>query len=238
MKKTLDTANLKKITLKLMFFILGNAMTAYAIILFLKSNLGSDPITLFIDGVATSIGWTYGNTSIIYTAVLLLLGLIFARKYVSLGTVVGVVALGPFVDIFTPITERMFPGDVSFMTGLIMMLVAQVLLSLALAIIISQRLGMGTADGLLFKINEVTNIKYQHLKLTLDFIYTVIGFSLGSVVGIGTVVSLATTGFGSVLFIRLINSKILCKLGIDSDENNMPIKNPLEIFKKKVITEF
>ena len=51
-------------------------------------------------------------------------------------------------------------------------------------------------------------------------------------------VSLATTGFGSVLFIRLINSKILCKLGIDSDENNMPIKNPLEIFKKKVITEF
>ena len=160
MKKTLDTANLKKITLKLMFFILGNAMTAYAITLFLKSNLGSDPITLFIDGVATSIGWTYGNTSIIYTAVLLLLGLIFARKYVSLGTVVGVVALGPFVDIFTPITERMFPGDVSFMTGLIMMLVAQVLLSLALAIIISQRLGMGTADGLLFKINEVTNIKY------------------------------------------------------------------------------
>ena len=215
-------------------YIISNAIMAYSITLFLKADIGADPLTLFIDGLSNLLGKSYGDTSIYYTGTILAIGLIVARKYISIGTFLGVICLGPFVNLFEPITESMFGNDMSVFARIMLMLLAQVLLCLAIGFIISIRFGMGGTDAILFKLNEKFKIKYQHLKVAVDTINAILGVILGGTIGIGTLVAVCTTGFLSVIFVRFINFNILTKLGISCPENDMPIRIP---FTKKVVSD-
>jgi uncharacterized membrane protein YczE len=87
------------------------------------------------------------------------------------------------------------------------MIFAQIILGFALGVMISARFGIGGVDAILFRITEVTSLKYQTLKVVIDVLYTVFGVMMGGVIGLGSLVSVVTTGylvFGPLLTFSLL----------------------------------
>lgn len=162
--------------------------------LFLQCGLGSDPIGILCDGISRSLGIQFGNASLLYNLVVIILALLIAKKNMGAGTIVYAVFSGYFIDFYSWILTPLQLSEKIFIIKILIYLIGEVLFAFALALLIRFKLGMNALDALLYKIEEKTKIKYSMLRTGTDFVYTVIGYLLGGVFGIGTVISILFTG--------------------------------------------
>ena len=65
--------------------------------------------------------------------------------------------------------------------------------------------GINALDCIIFKIMEITNFKYRTIRIIYDGCFISIGYLLGGVVGIGTIISLLTNGILVEKFRGVIN---------------------------------
>lgn len=162
--------------------------------LFLQCGLGSDPIGILCDGISRSLGIQFGNASLLYNLVMIILALLIAKKNMGAGTIIYAVFSGYFIDFYSWILTPLHLAEKIFIIKILVYLVGEVLFAFALALLIRFKLGMNALDALLYKIEEKTKIKYSMLRTGADFVYTVIGYLLSGVFGIGTVISILFTG--------------------------------------------
>ncbi|MFV0394082.1 MAG: YczE/YyaS/YitT family protein [Coprobacillaceae bacterium] len=200
----------KKIQSIFLIFIVMN-LVGIGVALFLECGLGADSIGLLCEGIQKATGISYGNASLVYNVIIIVIALIVARSNLGLGTVVYALLAGYFIDfycyIFSPIgfiDQNMIVRFLGFATG-------QVFLSLALAILIQLNLGMNALDALLHKLEEKTNMSYPLMRTIVDATYVIIGFLLGGTFGIGTIISVSITGFmigkWKQLLVKIQNNK-------------------------------
>lgn len=172
----------------------STVLIALGITLFLQSRLGSDPITVWIDGLRLSLALPMGTASLYNNLVMLALAILFARKYIHIGTVIGAVVTGPLMNLFDPVIYKIFGADPRLGTRIGMMLLGQVVLCYAIALNLSVKFGFGTVDSLLVRLCEKFRLKYKVIKMLSDLIYTIAGILLGGVFGFGSVISVLTGG--------------------------------------------
>lgn len=165
-----------------------------AVSLFLQSGLGSDPIGLLSDGIRHTLNIQYGNASLLYNIVVIAIALLVARTHMGLGTIVYAVFAGYFIDFYNWIFEPLQMGDYNLYWRILIYITGQILLSAALAMLIYFKLGMNALDAIVYKVEEATRIPYSALRIGCDIIYTIIGTLLGGVFGVGTIISVLTTG--------------------------------------------
>ena len=162
--------------------------------LFLQCGLGCDPIGILCDGISGSLGIQFGHASLIYNTELIVLSLCVAQKNIGLGTVIYAVFSGYFIDLYCWMLTPLHLSEQGFFAKICVYLVGEFLFALALALLIRLKLGMNALDALLYKLEEKRRIKYSLLRTGTDFVYTLIGFCLGGVFGIGTMISILFTG--------------------------------------------
>lgn len=165
-----------------------------SVALFLLSDLGCDPIGILCDGISRTLGIPYGNASLLYNAVMILLALMYARHDLGAGTLVYAIFSGYFIDFYQWIFCGLHLGNTGLITRVFLCLTGEVLLSLGLAALIRFRLGMNALDALLCKIEKITRISYSSLRTGADITYAITGILLGGIFGIGTVLSMLMTG--------------------------------------------
>lgn len=173
---------------------LSTLLIALGITLFLESSLGSDPLTIWVDGLRHSLGISMGNASFLNNGVTLLLAAIFARKFIHLGTVIGALAIGPLMDWFAPGVEALAGFAPGLWIRVVMILVGQFTICFGVALNLTVKFGFGTTDALLVRLCERFHLKYRNLKLLSDLSYALAGILLGGVFGIGSVVAVLTGG--------------------------------------------
>ncbi len=173
---------------------LSTLLIALGITLFLESSLGSDPITIWVDGLRHSLGLTMGSASLLNNGVMLLLAGIFARKFIHLGTVIGALGIGPLMDWFAPFVEALAGNAPSLGIRIVMILIGQLTICFGVALNLSVKFGFGTTDALLVRLCERFRLKYRNLKLLADLSYALAGILLGGVFGIGSVLAVLTGG--------------------------------------------
>lgn len=222
----------QKFISKLILSILGTAIMALGISLFLKANIGADSVTVWNSGLSKFLGVSYGTAATMFNVSTLIIAIVLSRRDIFIGTFIWAIGLGPFVDLFLTIGNKILPANLELWQAFSMMLLAVILLSFGIAVGIAIRFGLNTIDLILFYISNKTKIKYQWIKITMDFTLTIFGVIMGGVIGVGTILGIAIVGFLIVYFIRLLNSTILKYLNIDSEENNLPISNPIKKLKK------
>jgi len=159
----------------------------------LYGNVGSDTITVFQDGLHLLLNITYGQASRLYNAVLIAIAILTARKYFGAGTIVSALFVGYAID-FAYNGLVALNLNLSFFPSLLVFLVGQVIYTIGLSILIKCKLGMNALDSLLYKLIEVVKVDYKVARFVADILLTVVGYILGGVVGIGTVISIVTTG--------------------------------------------
>ena len=176
-----------------MVFVVMNSI-GIAVALFLESGLGSDSVGLLCDGIRHTFLISFGNASLFYNLLIILIACLVARKNMGLGTVVYALVFGYFIDFYSWILTDIHLAEQDMLIRILAFAIGQCCLSLGLALLIQLNLGMNALDAVLYKIQNHTNFSYTIMRTGCDISYVVIGTVLGGTFGAGTICSVLVTG--------------------------------------------
>ena len=168
----------------------------------LYANVGGDTITVFQDGMHNVLSISYGQASLLYNAVLIVLALIFSKNNFGAGTIVTALITGLMIDISNNFLVSL-NLELDFIMKLMVFFIGLSIYTFGLALLIKCKLGMNALDSLIYRLVDMIHIEYKWLRIVADLILTILGFIMGGVVGIGTLVSILCTGMMIDLFTKI-----------------------------------
>ena len=168
----------------------------------LYANVGGDTITVFQDGMHNVLSISYGQASLLYNAVLIVLALIFSKNNFGAGTIVTALITGLMIDISNNFLVSL-NLELDFIMKLMVFFIGLSIYTFGLALLIKCKLGMNALDSLIYRLVDMIHIEYKWIRIVADLILTILGFIMGGVVGIGTLVSILCTGMMIDLFTKI-----------------------------------
>jgi uncharacterized membrane protein YczE len=163
--------------------ILGLFMFGFGTALMLQAQLGTDPWTVFAEGLSLVSGLTIGVVTILVGLGVLLLW-IPLRQRPGVGTIANALLIGPFLELglFLIDTPPTLPLRIIFFsTGLLMIAIGS-------GWYIGTGLGPGPRDGLMTGIHRKFGWPIWMVRTGIEVTVVVSGWLLGGTVGWGTVV--------------------------------------------------
>ncbi|MDR1017937.1 MAG: hypothetical protein LBM02_04465 [Lachnospiraceae bacterium] len=180
--------------------------------LIVLADLGPDSISLLCQGIHEHMPGTFGIATLAYNVAIILIALLFAKKYLGAGTVLYAVLIGAFIDLFMLICRPFDIENQSVYIRFMVFILGQCFYSLGLSLLIKLNLGMNALDALMTKLSDLTHIQYMYFRVAADFSYCVIGYLLGGTFGVGTVISVLFTGTLVTFFGKVFKWEKLIKL--------------------------
>ncbi|MFN8190764.1 MAG: hypothetical protein U0R78_10075 [Nocardioidaceae bacterium] len=169
--------------------LLGLALYGVSMGLMIRSTLGQLPWDVLHYGLALHLPLTIGQV-VVATSFLVLLLWIPLRQAPGLGTVLNAVLIGVALDVTLGVVTA--PDPLVVRAGFV---VAGVLLNgLATALYIGAQLGPGPRDGLMTGWVRRTGLSVRLVRTSLEVVVVAIGWLLGGVVGVGTVLYAVSIG--------------------------------------------
>ncbi len=167
---------------RLVQLFLGLILYGWSMGMMIRSTLGLDPWDVFHDGVVGRTGLSFGTVVILVSVVVLLLW-IPLRQWPGLGTLCNAVVIGVVTDLSLAVLIQ--PDSLAVRMPL---LVGGVLLNgLATALYIGSQFGAGPRDGLMTGLVRRTGRSIRLVRTVLELSVLAMGWLLGGLVGIGTV---------------------------------------------------
>lgn len=182
---------------------IGLVLFGGSMALLLRAGLGLEPWGVFAYGVMNHVPLTYGLVTIVISFVVLLLW-IPLKQWPGLGTLLNAVVIGLAVDA----TLLVVPDIRGLGWQLLVLVIAVVGNGLAGALYIGSQFGPGPRDGLMTGLSRRTGRSIRLVRTTLEIVVVLLGWLLGGVVGIGTV--LYALGIGPVVqfFLPLVTVRV------------------------------
>lgn len=165
-------------------FCMGLAVTIYN-----KTKFGTDPFTCMVLGVSDRLGLPFGITQLCINCVIILLGVFFGRQFLGIGTVINMTCVGFIADFTTFLYDKIFPDPESMVARIILFALIFILHCFGGSIFFTAALGVGAYDIIGFVMNDRLHLNYRWCRVTTDVLCVIAGFSLGSIVGVGTVLT-------------------------------------------------
>ena len=168
--------------------------------LLVRSRLGLDPWDVFHQGLANHLGLAIG-TMVIIVGALVLLAWIPLRQWPGVGTLSNMVLIGVAMNESLEVLPH-----VTAMAWRIAFVITGVLLSgIATGMYIGANLGPGPRDGLMTGLSRRTGRSIRLVRTCLEVSVLVVGWLLGGVVGVGTVLYAVSIGPLAQLFIPMFD---------------------------------
>lgn len=185
MKKTIQT---------ILAIIISILLTGLGVALFVHANLGSDTLTVFVDGLHRVLNCSYGAASRIYNLIVLVIALIVSRKNIGWATIVYALSVGFTMDYFEKLLQPLQIQNADMITRLICVCLGQVCFGVTYALLIKYRSGMNQIDAISYAIVDKTGISFKWVRTGMDVLLLTSGWLLGGVVGVGSIIAMTTTG--------------------------------------------
>lgn len=213
MKRTL-----KETALRAIILFVGLLIAHLGVTLFLLADLGSDPFNVLVQGLFHSLlnltGFaflTHGRVHIAVCFLIILVLLIVDRTYVKLGTIICMICGGPIIDMYSLFLAPIL-ADMNSLIGRLLMLVAGcVILAYGMTIVIKSDAGTGPNDLVAVVISDKLHRKFGITRIAVDVCFVAVGYLLGGLVGIGTIICAFCVGPVASHFLP-INEKIISKV--------------------------
>lgn len=187
--------NFKKISTILFAVLISVLLAGIGVDIFVECGIGADTLTVLIQGISKSFNISLGIANYICDFALLLLALILSRKDIGFTTILFTVSIGFAIDLIYPYVKLLGIAEYSFIMKIIMIFIAQLCFTFCYAILIKYRKGMNCVDAIIYFFVNDFHIPYIVGRTFMDFVFTLSGWLLGGVVGIGTIIACITTGF-------------------------------------------
>lgn len=186
----------KKLSLikRMILFFLGMSIIQFGVALYLKTNIGSDPFTVFTQGLSFLLKVTPGIANMIILFTLLCIILFVGRSYIKIGTLICVAGVGPIIN-FAVKTVSYVPIE-SYNIGVkvLLVVIGCIVIAIGFSILSATNVGMAPNDIVPFIIKDKTNFEYRWIRMGLDACFLITGIAFGGVFGIGTIISVLLIG--------------------------------------------
>ena len=209
--------NLQKTLCRLVILFCGLTIAHLGVTLFLLANLGADPFNVFVQGLhflAEIIGFniTHGTVHVCISFLIILILLLIDRKYIKAGTVICMVCGGPIIDFFMWILKRFAIESAGLSIKIPILILGCIILAFGMTIVIRSEAGTGPNDLIAVVISEKGGFRFGLTRVITDGLFVLVGFLLGSKLGIGTIICAFLVGFVADFFMpysdRIVKSVI------------------------------
>lgn len=156
---------------KVIAVILGNIIIGVGAGLLCVSGMGNDPFNASTLAISTGFGMAVGNYQLLLNVVLLVIQLIFGRKYIGFGTIINMVAVGYVLQFTTWVVGDVFGVTRNFpiYVGIAIMALAILVISFGLSMYQCADLGVAPFDFLSLGMTEHLPIPYRINRIITDF---------------------------------------------------------------------
>jgi len=162
------------------------------IVLTIKANVGYAPWDVFHVGLSLTTGISLGLASII-TGIVLIIIVTLSGEKIGIGTLANIVGIGLFIDLIMWLD--LIPLVENFVIGIILLLAGLFVISLGSYFYIKSAFGVGPRDNLMVVLNKKIKLPVGVCRSLVELTATLIGWFLGGMVGVGTIISVVAIGF-------------------------------------------
>jgi|TARA_B100000579_G_scaffold20952_1_gene14767 uncharacterized membrane protein YczE len=176
-----DPLNFKPKFKTILYLVLGLILFATGETLLITANQGVSPWTVLAQGISFQSNLSIGVTTFIVSIFVLLLWYPLSQKP-GLGTILNIILISIVIDLTIPI----LPYPKSFSFQIIQSVVAVFVVGLGSGFYLTANLGPGPRDGLMTGLQNLTNQPIALIRTIIEVSAVGVGFYLGGIVGIGT----------------------------------------------------
>ena len=178
---------------------LGLFLYGWSMAMMIRANLGLDPWDVFHYGLATHVPLSFGQVTIAVGALVLLLW-IPLRQRPGIGTILNILVIGLAADLGLAVMTQPdgYVGRGALLVG------GVVLNGLAGALYVGAHLGPGPRDGLWVAVTRKYGWSIRAVRTVIELTVLVLGWLMGGVVGVGTVLYAVSIGHLNQFFMPYV----------------------------------
>lgn len=199
--------NWPRLAAQIVLLLAGLTVAHLGVTLFLCSDLGSDPFNVLVQGLYRSIPWpsfmTHGRVHLLVCLLIVLILLFVDRSYVRIGTLLCMALGGPIIDLWSIPIAPLFGERMGLLARLPALVLGCVILAFGMTVVIRSEAGTGPNDLVAVVISDKTRKSFGVVRVAVDLAFALLGWLLGGVVGLGTLVCAGLVGPCAQLFMPL-----------------------------------
>ena len=210
--------SLLEMAVRVVLLLIGLWIAHLGVTLFLQTNLGSDPFNVFVQGLFRAIPWpewagmTHGRVHLLVSLLIMVVLLVVDRSYVGIGTVLCMALGGPIIDVYTLWLAPFLNETLPLAVRVPMLAVGCVILAFGMTIVIRSQAGTGPNDLVAVVLSDKSGKPFGPVRIGVDLTFALVGFALGGVVGIGTIICAFLVGPAAQLFFPVSEKICVCVL--------------------------
>lgn len=203
---------------RVVLLLLGLWIAHLGVTLFLQTNLGSDPFNVFVQGLFRALPWpdwagmTHGRVHLLVSLLIMVVLLVVDRSYVGIGTVLCMALGGPIIDVYTLWLSPFLNETLPLVVRVPLLAVGCVILAFGMTIVIRSQAGTGPNDLVAVVLSDKSGKPFGPVRIGVDLTFALVGFALGGVVGVGTIICAFLVGPAAQLFFPVSEKICVCVL--------------------------
>ena len=196
--------NFKPKLITLFYLIIGLSLFAIGETLLITANQGVSPYTVLAQGISVQTNLSIGVSTFIISIIVLFFWYPLKQKP-GLGTILNIILISIIIDL----TTHVLPYPKTFFYQIVQSVIAVFIVGLGSAFYLTANLGPGPRDGLMTGLQKLTNKPIALIRTLLEVSVAIVGFYLGGVIGIGTL--LFAFGIGPTVSLGIYFVMKYCK---------------------------
>ena len=165
------------------YLVLGLVLFGLGEALLIASGVGVSPWTVLAQGIAGKTGWSIGFATMIISFTVLLLWIPLRQKP-GIGTILNALIIAFMIDF----SLALLPYPQTLVWQLLQVVVGVLVIGIASGIYLTANLGAGPRDGLMTGLQSKTGFPIATIRIAIEISVVSIGWYLGGIVGLGTLI--------------------------------------------------
>ena len=186
---SVDTLNIKPKSITLIYLILGLILFGLGETLLITAGVGVSPWTVLAQGISFKTGYSIGLTTFFVSIGVLCLWIPLRQKP-GVGTILNTIIVSIVIDVSLPY----LPVPELLVFQILQVIIGVVIVGLGSGFYLIANLGPGSRDGLMTGLQKKTNLPIYLIRAILEISAVTVGWYLGGIVGIGTIVFALAVG--------------------------------------------
>jgi uncharacterized membrane protein YczE len=174
--------NLRPKLLTFFYLNLGLVLFGLGEALLIASGAGVSPWTVLAQGISSKTNWSIGFSTMIVSFSVLFMWIPLRQKP-GIGTILNALIIAFMIDF----SLYLLPNPQMLVWQLVQVASGVLIIGIASGIYLTANLGAGPRDGLMTGLQIKTNFPIASIRIALEITVVSIGWYLGGVVGIGTI---------------------------------------------------
>ena len=201
---------------RIVMAVVGMAIAGIAVGFFKRAFFGVDPFQCFCNGMNQVIPIGFGTLYMLINAVLLIIDFFLDRHYIGISTFINLFLVGYAAEFSENMLARWF-GDLALPGRILFLAIGIVIGCIAAALYYTADLGVSTYDAIPLHIADRKPkvfgkvVPFRIVRIICDLICVGIGFALGFMPGIGTIITALFMGPLITFFKRTLSDPLLKK---------------------------